>query len=328
MKANAHPEILHRLVSAGCGLECVSIGEVERALVVPGIEPRRVLFTPNFAPRGEYRRALELGVVVTIDNLFVLENWGEDFRGRTVFIRLDPGSGLGHHKLVRTAGVHSKFGVPQADRAALQNLLERYEVTVGGLHAHVGSGVMHPDAWHRTLAALGEALAEFPDARVIDLGGGLGVPDKSDELPFDLERLDQGIGEWRRRLGREVEIWLEPGRYLVAEAGVLMARVTQTKGKSEVRYLGVATGMNSLLRPTLYGAYHEIYNLTRIEDRATEVCNVVGPICETGDTLGLDRLLPPGREGDVLLIANAGAYGAAMASRYNLREPAGEVLLD
>jgi diaminopimelate decarboxylase/aspartate kinase len=117
-------------------------------------------------------------------------------------------------------------------------------------------------------------------------------------------------------------IWLEPGRYVVAESGVILARVTQLKGKGEVRYVGVATGMNSLIRPALYGSYHEIVNLTRLGEELTERVNVVGPICETGDTLGLDRLLTPTREGDVLLIANTGAYGIVMSSRYNLREPA------
>jgi diaminopimelate decarboxylase/aspartate kinase len=122
-------------------------------------------------------------------------------------------------------------------------------------------------------------------------------------------------------------LWIEPGRYLVAEAGVLLAQVTQLKGKGEVQYVGVATGMNSLIRPALYGSHHEILNLSRLDDLATEVVNIVGPICESGDQLGLDRLLPPTEEGDVLLIANAGAYGRAMSSTYNLREPAAEFLI-
>jgi bifunctional diaminopimelate decarboxylase / aspartate kinase len=124
-----------------------------------------------------------------------------------------------------------------------------------------------------------------------------------------------------------VAVWIEPGRYLVAAGGVLIARVTQTKSKDDVRYVGIATGMNSLIRPALYGAWHEIVNLTRLDEPATEIVNVVGPICESADFLGHDRLLPPTREGDVLLIANAGAYGYAMSSRYNLREPAQEFVL-
>jgi diaminopimelate decarboxylase/aspartate kinase len=124
-----------------------------------------------------------------------------------------------------------------------------------------------------------------------------------------------------------LEFWLEPGRFLVAAAGVLLARVTQTKSKEDTHYVGVATGMNSLIRPALYGAWHEIVNLTRLDEPATELVNVVGPICESADVLGHDRLLPPTVEGDVLLIANAGAYGRAMSSSYNLREPAVELVL-
>ncbi|MBV8805540.1 MAG: diaminopimelate decarboxylase, partial [Sinobacteraceae bacterium] len=124
-----------------------------------------------------------------------------------------------------------------------------------------------------------------------------------------------------------LELWMEPGRYLVAAGGVLLAQVTQLKSKGEVRYVGVTTGMNSLIRPALYGAYHEIVNLTRAEEAPTELVNVVGPICESADVLGHDRLLPPTKEGDVLLIANAGAYGSVMSSHYNLRNPAVELYL-
>src|SRR5690606_1551387 len=125
----------------------------------------------------------------------------------------------------------------------------------------------------------------------------------------------------------QLAFWIEPGRYLLAEAGVLLAQVTQLKGKGEVHYVGVTTGMNSLLRPALYGAHHEILNLTRLDQEATEVVNVVGPICESGDQLGTDRLLPPTKEGDILLIATAGAYGHSMSSNYNLRAPAAEFII-
>jgi len=161
---------------------------------------------------------------------------------------------------------------------------------------------------------------------VLDLGGGFGVPEKASRTPLDLAAIDAGLQAFRREHPR-FALWLEPGRYLVAKAGVLLARVTQLKGKGEVRYAGVATGMNSLIRPALYGAYHEIVNLTRLDEPETQTYEVVGPICETGDVLGHDRRLPPTREGDVLLIATAGAYGYAMSSRYNLREPAEELVI-
>jgi diaminopimelate decarboxylase/aspartate kinase len=152
------------------------------------------------------------------------------------------------------------------------------------------------------------------------------VPEKTGQAGIDLRALDAALADIKQGLG-DRKLWLEPGRYVVAQAGVLLARVTQTKGKGDVQYVGVATGMNSLIRPALYGAYHDIVNLTRLGKPATELVTVVGPICETGDRLGSDRQLPPAKENDVLLIANAGAYGYAMSSRYNLREPAEEVLI-
>jgi diaminopimelate decarboxylase/aspartate kinase len=152
------------------------------------------------------------------------------------------------------------------------------------------------------------------------------VPDRGGKAALDLVTLESQLQALRSGLG-DVELWLEPGRFLVAEAGVLLARVNQVKDKSGFGYVGIATGMNSLIRPALYGAHHDIHNLTRLESPATELVDVVGPICETGDFIGHDRLLPPTHAGDVLLIATAGAYGASMASRYNLREPAPELLI-
>ena len=329
MKANPHPALLNAVVDSGLGIECVSLAEAQHALgAVAGLKPSDLLLTPNFAERDEYRQALNAGLTVTIDNPWILERWGADFAGRDVLLRLDPGSGLGHHKMVRTAGSNAKFGVPLNELERVRTLSRAHNIRIIGLHAHTGSGIMHPDNWHRSLEVLIDAASSLEHVRMINLGGGLGVPDRSDELPLDLIELEAGIARIKQSLGRPAEVWLEPGRYLVSEAGVLLARVTQVKGKGDVRYVGLATGMNSLIRPALYGAWHEIVNLSRIEQPGAHVYNVVGPICETGDILGLDRLLPECEPGDVMLIANTGAYGAAMASSYNLREPAEELVLD
>ncbi len=329
MKANPHPAVLQTAVSEGLGIECVSLAEARHALAqAPGLTPGDILFTPNFAPRAEYRQAVAMGLLLTIDNLHALEHWGHDLAGQSVFLRLDPGSGLGHHKLVRTAGSHSKFGIPLSQLERAQTLCRAHDIRIRGLHAHTGSGIMHADNWHRSLETLGEAARRIDSVEIINLGGGLGVPDRADELPLDTTALDGGLAELKQQLPRSVQVWIEPGRYVISPAGVLLARVTQTKSKGGVRYVGVATGMNSLIRPALYGAWHEIVSLTRLDEPGDQVYNIVGPICETGDILGLDRLLPESFEGDVLMVANAGAYGAAMASRYNLRAPAEELVLD
>ncbi len=162
--------------------------------------------------------------------------------------------------------------------------------------------------------------------RYVDVGGGLGVPEKSGQRALEMPALDRALQHVKEGCG-DRELWLEPGRYVVAQAGVLLTKVTQTKGKGEMQYVGVGAGMHTLIRPALYGAYHDIVNLSRLGKPANEVMTVVGPICETGDRLGSDRLLPAAKENDVLLIANAGAYGYVMSSRYNLREPAEEVMI-
>ncbi len=327
MKANWHPDILRRVHAAGLMLECVSRGELEHAFAcVPGLTPERVLFTPNFAPRGEYEFGLAKGVHVTLDNLYPLSAWPELFRGREVFVRLDPGFGRGHHQHVRTAGVRSKFGISLAEIDELTALVAAHGVRVTGLHAHAGSGVFDAANWIETGRLLSDLAARFPDVRVIDLGGGIGVPEQPGQAGMDFAALESGIGALKEKLPH-LQFWMEPGRFLVAAAGVLVAQVTQLKGKGDVRYVGIATGMNSLIRPALYGAHHDIRNLTRLDEPASERVNVVGPICETADQFGADRWLPPTAEGDVLLIATCGAYGYSMASHYNLRAPAPEFVM-
>jgi bifunctional diaminopimelate decarboxylase / aspartate kinase len=327
MKANPNADLLRIVDAAGLGFECVSRGELEHVFAsVPGIAPQRVLFTPNFAAREEYAWAFERGVILTIDNLYVLEAWPQLFANREVLLRVDTGTGRGHHHHVRTAGVNSKFGVPLAELAAVAKLAQAAGCRIIGLHAHTGSGVFDIASWIETAEILFTAARRFPDVRIINVGGGLAVPERREQAALDLATFDAALGAVRAQ-APHIELWLEPGRYVVSAAGVLLARVTQTKSKEDVHYVGVATGMNSLIRPALYGAWHEIVNLTRLDEAATELVNIVGPICESADVLGHDRLLPPTLEGDVLLIANAGAYGRAMSSSYNLRAPAAELVL-
>jgi bifunctional diaminopimelate decarboxylase / aspartate kinase len=327
MKANPHPEVLRSVHAEGVDIECVSPGEAERAMQsLPQLDRKRILFTTNFAARDEFAWAFEQGVRVTVDNTYAIASWPEVFRDREIFVRIDPGYGLGHHRHVRTAGTHAKFGVPTGELKQFAQHAAHAGARIVGLQAHVGSGIFDAANWERQARTLAAIATQFPDVRVIDVGGGLGVPERAEQPGIDLGRLDTLLQAVRAEYPG-LELWMEPGRYLVAGAGVLLARVTQLKSKGDVRYVGVATGMNSLIRPALYGSYHEIVNLTRVDEVATELVNVVGPICESADVLGHDRLLPPTREGDVMLIANAGAYGRAMSSHYNLRDPAPELFI-
>jgi diaminopimelate decarboxylase/aspartate kinase len=323
IKANAHPALLREIAAQGFGLECVSPGELDRAAEV---SRAALLFTPNFAPREEYAAAFARGAQVTLDNLHPLAAWADVFANREIFLRLDLGSGRGHHDKVKTGGAQSKFGLALDELDEFRRLADRHGVRIAGLHAHLGSGILDAAHWRDVYVQLASIAEKIGSVCVLNIGGGLGVPARADEAPLDLAALGAALLEVKTAYP-QFELWAEPGRYLVADAGALLARVTQTKRKGEVRYVGCDAGMNSLIRPALYEAYHEIVNLTRLDEPATELVQIVGPICESGDVLGSNRRLPTTREGDVLLIAQVGAYGAAMASRYNLREPAVEAIL-
>lgn len=328
VKANPHPSVLQTLFDKGINFECVSTQELDSVLALfPDIDQHRILFTPNFAPKSDYEYALSLNCHITIDSLYPLENWPELFSGRAIFLRIDPGCGAGHHKYVCTGGNESKFGIPKESLDLAVQLVERHDIQVVGLHAHSGSGILSPDLWQETALMLAAETKRFPNVTVLNLGGGLGLAEKPGQQPLDMALLDASLQAVKSRYPT-LSLWLEPGRFLVAESGVILAKVTQCKEKGKVRFIGIETGMNSLIRPVLYGSYHHIVNLTRLNQEYTGFAHVVGPICESGDTLGYDRLFPDTHENDIMLIANTGAYGHCMSSSYNLRPPAQEIVFD
>lgn len=330
VKANNNAHVLNTFYRLGLGFECVSEGELNHLLaVLPQLSPNRILFSPNFAPKAEYETALRLGCWVTIDNLYALSHWPDLFRDQNLFLRIDPGQGKGHHRHVHTGGEQSKFGIAASQLEEAKSLVEACGAKVVGLHAHAGSGIADPRHWAEIAQFLIQVAADFKDVRMINLGGGLTVRAHDGEDGLALSELNAALATVTAQ-APQYEFWLEPGRYLVAEAGVLLARVTQIKEKGHTCFVGVDVGMNSLIRPALYEAYHHIVNLSQLDTNVKEqpLVEVVGPICESADTLGHHRALPATtREGDVILIATAGAYGHVMGSRYNLREIATERFL-
>lgn len=327
MKANSHPAILQQLHQHGIAFECVSQQEIEHLRsCISDISIDNILFTPNFAPREEYQFAIQLGCHITIDNLYVLEQWPDIFAKHHVILRIDPGSGAGHHKYVCTGGNESKFGIVQSDIPRVIAVTQAHNIDVIGLHAHSGSGILNPEQWQQTATLLADIAQQFSNVQIINCGGGLGVVEKPGQAPLDLAEVNAQLAAVKHQYP-QLQFWMEPGRYYVAEAGVLLAKVTQLKEKGGVCFIGLETGMNSLLRPALYGAWHEIVNLSAYDKEKSHFHHIVGPICESGDTLGYDRLLPPTQEGDMMLIATAGAYGYCMHSTYNLRPPAQEICL-
>ncbi len=327
VKANFNPDVIKVLASVGIDFDCVSLGEIEHLnTVLPDLDKNRILFTPNFAPRDEYVWAIGRGITVTIDNLYPLQQWPELFANREIFIRIDPEQGDGHHEYVVTSGSGSKFGVPLNEVSELKRLATAAGAEVVGIHAHTGSGIVNPKNWQTVANILARVAKHFSGVKTLDLGGGIGVPERTADAPFNLQELDSLLTNFCSDYP-QYDLWLEPGRYLVAVAGVLLTRVTQIKGKGADCYIGVNTGINSLIRPALYDAYHEIVNLSRMNEGASKSATVVGPICEAGDKLGINRLLPETQENDVFLIANAGAYGHVMSSNYNLRDIPPEIVI-
>lgn len=325
IKSNHHPDLLRTVRGAGVRFECVSPQEIDHLFTLfPDLTGEEILYTPNFASVDDFRRGFERGTYVTLDNHSPLDDSPEVFTGRSLVLRIDPGKGEGHHKHVKTAGRSSKFGIDLEMIERTRERLLELDCRVVGLHCHAGSGIRSVEPWLRNARVLASLLPKFPEVKFLDLGGGFGVPEKPGESALDLEQLKLGLREIRETHPK-LEIWLEPGRYVVAQAGALLTRATQIKKKGEQTFVGVDAGMNSLIRPALYGAYHTIVNLSRLNAERTVLADIVGPICESGDVLGSQRLIPESRPGDLFLVGNTGAYGRVMSSRYNMREPAPEL---
>jgi len=329
IKANSHPAILEALVLEGFGLECVSHGELRRVFdTLPELSPRRVLFTPSFAPKAEYEAAFALGVTVTLDNVEALRHWPEVFRNRHLWLRIDLGHGDGHHEKVNTGGKQSKFGLSASRVDEFVDAARALGITITGLHAHLGSGVESGQHWRLMFDELAGFARRIGTVETIDIGGGLPIPYSAEDEPFDLARWGAGLAEVRA-VHPAFRLAVEPGRFLVAESGVLLAHATQVIEKDGIHRIGLDAGMNTLIRPALYEAWHDIDNLSRLDDEARGPFDVVGPICESSDVFGKRRQLPlASAPGDVMLIADAGAYGYSMSSTYNQRELPREDVID
>jgi|TARA_B110000914_G_scaffold43321_1_gene36664 diaminopimelate decarboxylase/aspartate kinase len=327
MKANYSDDILKTVVKKNIGFECVSPGEVQYLInLFPNIDPARILFTPNFSPKEDYIFALERNLVVTVDSLYPLKAWPDIFMGKKIMARIDLDVGDGHHEHVNTGGDSSKFGIPLIQISELKHLAKANNITIGGLHTHSGSGIKNASNWIDVASKLVEIASNMPLVKIINLGGGIPIRERLDDNSFDFKQLNTLLLELKIKHPR-FKFWLEPGRYIIGEAGVILTKVTQLKEKGKNYYIGVGVGMNTLIRPALYGAFHEIINLSRYGLPNTQSVTIVGPVCESGDKLGINRKFPLTIEGDTILIGNTGAYVKSMASNYNLREIPKEIMI-
>ncbi|MCO5273546.1 MAG: diaminopimelate decarboxylase [Flavobacteriales bacterium] len=328
-KALTNVAVLKHMRSLGLGLDSVSIEEVQIGLKA-GFKPEEILFTPNMVPYEEYRLAAKLGVEINIDSIPVLERFGGEFGGGIpVCIRINPHIMAGGNERISTGHIDSKFGISIHQLRHVERVVKTYGLRVDGLHMHTGSDILDTEVFMRAAELLLESAALFPNLRFLDLGSGFKVPYKPDDISTDVEELGQRLAARIKSFnaGRPnpVELWFEPGKFLVSEAGVLLVAASLVKQTTATVFVGVDSGLNHLIRPMLYGSYHGIINVSRPEERK-RIYTVVGYICET-DTFAWDRQLPEVQTGDVLAFLNAGAYGFSMASNYNSRLRPAEVLV-
>jgi diaminopimelate decarboxylase len=334
-KANTNLTLLKIIHEEGLLVDAMSPGEIFIEMHA-GFKPEEILFISNNVSGEEMMFAINHGIVISVDSLSQLEKYGKLNRGGKVVVRINPGVGAGHHEKVITGGKNTKFGINPNFLTELKTILKRYDLMLLGINQHIGSLFMTPVAYLEAAKFIFSFAENFPDIEFVDIGGGFGIPyhKEAGEARLDLHKLGTGLQEvidnWVKRNGRQITVKMEPGRYTVAECGILLGEVYSIKENANKKYIGTDIGFNVLIRPALYDAYHdiEIYSSIKRENLKNETVTVVGNICETGDIIAKDRNLPEILERDILGILDSGAYGMAMSSNYNCRLRPAEVLIN
>ncbi|WP_294670286.1 diaminopimelate decarboxylase [uncultured Fluviicola sp.] len=329
MKALSNINVLKTLKEQGAGLDAVSIEEVHLGIRA-GFEPEEIMYTPNGVAFSEIEEAVALGVMINIDNLSVLEHFGMVFGGLVpVCIRINPHILAGGHANISVGHIDSKFGISIHQLRHIQRIVEHYKLHIVGLHMHTGSDIVDADVFLQGADLLYQAAGYFPELKFMDFGSGFKVAYKEGDFVTPIEEIGTKIGEsfqnFCKEYGRELELWFEPGKFLVSESGVLLVSVNVVKQTTSTVFLGVNSGQNHLIRPMFYNAYHRIENISNPAGQK-KLYSVVGYICET-DTFGYDRPISEAKVGDVLGIYNAGAYGFSMSNQYNSRLRPAEVYI-
>ncbi|MBS1761079.1 MAG: diaminopimelate decarboxylase [Bacteroidetes bacterium] len=327
-KALTNISILKYIRSIGCNVDCSSFNEVQLALKA-GFAPNQILYTSNNISFDEIKNAKEAGVHINIDSISNLEKFGNAYgNSYPVGIRLRPNIMAGGNLKIATGHSDSKFGIPIEDIELILKLQQETKLHIRTLHIHTGSEIKDVSIFVQGIDLLLDLVKHFSQLEVIDLGGGFKVPYKKNETGTDMHELGKRVQEkfehFEKETGRHLQVWFEPGKFLVSEAGYLITKVNVLKQSGDILFAGVDSGLNHLIRPMFYDAWHEIENISN-PDGVLKKYNVVGNICET-DTFAEARLLPEVSEGDFLAIKNAGAYGFEMASNYNSRYKPAEVL--
>jgi len=330
-KANTNVTILKIIREEGFRADAMSPGEI-LLLRTAGFQPEEILYVGNNVSEAEMLYAIKAGVTVSIDSLAQLEQYGQLNPGGKVAIRINPGMGDGHHKKTITGGADSKFGVYYTDVNQIKAIIRRYNLKITGLNQHIGSNYLTGKVYLASVERLLSIAEQFDDLDFIDFGGGMGIPYCNETPRLDIAQLGAQVSAilkpWVQHYGKQITASIEPGRYLVAESGILFITVHSTKQNPGVAFVGTDGGFNVLARPMMYGSYHEILHTSHVHANDTMEVTVCGNICESGDLLGEERLLPKvTAKGDILAVLDAGAYGFSMSSNYNSRLRPAEVLL-
>lgn len=328
-KALTNINILKYINSLGAGLDCVSIHEVKLGLKA-GFTPDRILFTPNCVDFAEIEEGKNLGVNLNIDNISILEQFGNKFGGSyPILIRFNPHIMGGGNYKISTGHIDSKFGISIHQMRHIERIVKSTGLHVKGIHMHTGSDIKDVSVFLTGLDIMFEVAEHFPDLEFIDLGSGFKVPYTEDDVRTDVnalgERVADAFQKYTREKGKSLEVWFEPGKFLVSESGYFIVKCNVIKQTTATVFVGVNSGFNHLIRPMFYEAYHRIENISNPFGNP-RIYTVVGHICET-DTFAWDRKLSEVREGDYLVFYNAGAYGFEMSSNFNSRLKPAEVLV-
>ena len=330
VKANSNLAILRLLKKEGANVECVSQGAVLLALKA-GFKPHQIIYTCNGAEEEELQFLAKNNIRINIDSLDQLEIWGHIAPGSKVGLRLNLDIHSGSHAHLRTGGKKSKFGIHFSKIKEAKKIAAKHKLQIVGLHQHTGTDSLNHKPYIQAMKALTQIAQQFGNLEYLDFGSGLSIPYKPEQSPLNMQEFgrefDKVIDKFVKEYGKEVQAIMEPGRYLVAESGTLVASVTDVKANGSGTFVAINTGMGHLVRPAMYGAYHKIINASYMKGKKEKV-TVVGNICESGDTFGTDRDISIPQEGDLIVILDTGAYGFTMSSLYNARVRPAEVLID
>jgi diaminopimelate decarboxylase len=328
-KALTNINILKHLKSLGSNLDCVSINEVKLGLKA-GFEPKEILFTPNCVAFDEIKEAVALGVNINIDSISMLELFGNYYGDSyPICIRINPHIEAGGNYKISTGHIDSKFGISIHQIRHIVRVVKTTKLHIQGLHMHTGSEIKDINVFLQALEVLLSVAEHFTELEFLDLGSGFKVPYKDEDRETDIKSLGQklnvAIKEFEKEYGKPLEIWFEPGKYLVSECGYFVVSANVIKQTTATVFVGVNSGFNHLIRPMFYDSYHRISNISN-PNGAERIYTVVGNICET-DTFAWDRVLNEVREEDYLVFHNAGAYGFEMSSNFNSRLKPAEVMV-